>query len=92
MDDWGAYCYDKSWGSCPVTCTDDQLYCYSSVYDSTGQVDDVADVATENRGLKCCEAMMSRSNDVATFWTNMDFEGFHPIFQRSTGGRLFISC
>jgi len=38
VDDWGGYCYDKSWGSCPVTCTEDQTYCYSYVYDSTGEV------------------------------------------------------
>ena len=35
-DEWSAYCWDKSWGSCPVTCTSDEAYCYSYVYDSTG--------------------------------------------------------
>ncbi|CAL1131612.1 unnamed protein product [Cladocopium goreaui] len=50
VDDWGAYCYDKSWGSCPVTCTEDQTYCYSYVYDSTGQVDDVLVMISELDG------------------------------------------
>ena len=35
-DEWSAYCWDKSWGSCPVTCTYEETYCYSYVYDSTG--------------------------------------------------------
>ena len=35
-DEWSAYCWDKSWGSCPVTCTYEETYCYSTVYDSTG--------------------------------------------------------
>ncbi|CAL1131614.1 unnamed protein product [Cladocopium goreaui] len=37
-DDWSAYCWDKSWGSCPVTCSYEETYCYSYVYDSTGEV------------------------------------------------------
>ena len=70
VDDWGGYCYDKSWGSCPVTCTEDQTYCYSYVYDSTGQVDDVLVMLLLKRRLKCCEAMM------LPFWMNLDLEGF----------------
>ena len=35
-DEWSAYCWDKSWGSCPVTCSYEETYCYSYVYDSTG--------------------------------------------------------
>ncbi|CAL1157753.1 unnamed protein product [Cladocopium goreaui] len=37
-DEWSAYCWDKSWGSCPVTCSHEETYCYSYVYDSTGEV------------------------------------------------------
>ena len=36
-DEWSSYCWDKSWGSCPVVCTSDEAYCYSYVYDSTGR-------------------------------------------------------
>ena len=35
-DEWSAYRWDKSWGSCPVTCSHEETYCYSYVYDSTG--------------------------------------------------------
>lgn len=37
-DEWSAYCWDKSWGSCPVSCTGDQTYCSSYVYDSEGHI------------------------------------------------------
>ena len=43
-DEWSAYCWDKSWGSCPVSCTGDQTYCSSYVYDSEGNVNWTAPV------------------------------------------------
>ncbi|CAJ1333146.1 unnamed protein product, partial [Effrenium voratum] len=37
-DEWSAYCWDKSWGSCPLYCGAEETYCYSYVYDATGEV------------------------------------------------------
>lgn len=38
QDDYSAYCWDKSWGECPVTCSMDEDYCFSYQYDAiTGE-------------------------------------------------------
>eukprot|EP00913_Durusdinium_trenchii_P000690 g643.t1 len=34
QDDYSAYCWDKSWGECPVTCSMDEDYCFSYQYDA----------------------------------------------------------
>eukprot|EP00439_Symbiodinium_sp_Y106_P003634 s3280_g1.t1 len=37
--EWGSYCQSKVYGSCPVSCTADQLYCYETPYDDNGEID-----------------------------------------------------
>ncbi|CAJ1413767.1 unnamed protein product, partial [Effrenium voratum] len=37
-DEWSAYCWDKSWGGCPLYCGAEETYCYRYIYDATGEV------------------------------------------------------
>eukprot|EP00931_Biecheleriopsis_adriatica_P021932 TRINITY_DN1420_c0_g2_i1.p1 TRINITY_DN1420_c0_g2~~TRINITY_DN1420_c0_g2_i1.p1 ORF type:complete len:2017 (+),score=244.24 TRINITY_DN1420_c0_g2_i1:59-6109(+) len=37
--DFGDYCWEKSWGNCPVECGWEEQICYSYAYDSSGNVD-----------------------------------------------------
>ncbi|CAE8635218.1 unnamed protein product, partial [Polarella glacialis] len=49
---YGSYCQPKVWGSCPLSCSDDEYLCYETVYTDTGEPDWMS-----TKGNQSCASM-----------------------------------